>query len=586
MIQFSNVGKKFGEAILFSEATFTLGRKERWGVVGRNGSGKTTLFRLITGKETPDEGQIAIPKNYRIGTLEQHICFQKKSVLEEAILLLPAEDGSLEYRAKRILAGLGFSADQLASDPAMLSGGYQLRLQLAKVLLAEPDCLLLDEPTNYLDIVSIRWLESFLRDWPGEMMVISHDKSFLDRIATHILGLYRKQLRKFAGTTDHFFGQIVQEEEIYERTRQKNEKKRAHLQGFIDRFGAKATKAAQAQSRQKAMDKISVLEKLTEQEQLCFQFKEAPFPSQRMLEVEHLTFSYAADIPPIITDFSLHIAKSSRLAIIGKNGRGKSTLLSLLAGLLTPQHGQWWKSENLRMGYFGQTHIDRLNPHSTIEEEISAANPALQIGEVRSLCGLMLFSGDAAKKKISLLSGGERSRVLLGKILATPCNLLLLDEPTHHLDMESVEALLLAVKHFAGAVVLVTHDESLLQQFGQQLIVCLNNKMELFEGDYSLFLEKGGWEREENSEPVVQTKAPPESRRQERAERAEQRAKIKACENAIIATEQKLKKEESLLQEAIEKGDGIAISKHSHEMTTHQKAIEELFEELEDLSNQ
>ena len=382
------------------------------------------------------------------------------------------------------------------SHSANVGVGFQLRLHLAKVLLSEPDCLLLDEPTNYLDILSIRFLSRFLKQWKGELILISHDREFMDDVTTHTLGVHRKKVKKVKGGTTVFFERVIQEEEIYARTRQNLEKKKAHLQSYIDRFGAKASKAAQAQSRQKMLGRIPALEELKNLYNLNFNFHERPFMGKKMVEVKEIVFSYEME-KPIIHEFSLAIEKGERIAIIGKNGYGKSTLLRLISGELGPLKGEVRVSEAASIGYFGQTNIQRLKDSATIEEEISVANPTLNLTDVKSICGQMMFGGDAAKKKISVLSGGEKSRVLLGKILAKPCNLLLLDEPTHHLDVESIEALIDALEDFEGAVVIVTHSELILKRLAlHKLIVCHVSRQELFLGHYEDFLEKVGWEEE------------------------------------------------------------------------------------------
>ena len=361
--------------------------------------------------------------------------------------------------------------------------------------MGEPDCLLLDEPTNYLDIVSIRWFTKFLRDWKGEFILISHDREFLDSVSTHTMGIHRQKVSKVKGSTINFYEQIMQQEEIYEKTRQNLEKKREQLQGFIDRFGAKASKATQAQSKQKMLTRIPVLENLKNLYHLDFQFNEASFPGKKMLEANELSFSYGnITEQPLIENLSLSIEKGERIAIIGKNGRGKSTILRLLAGELTPNTGTIKRSDNLSIGYFGQTNIDRLHPQHSIEEEISAANPKLNFTQVKAICGLMMFSGDKSKKLNGVLSGGEKSRVLLGKIIATPCNLLLLDEPTHHLDMESIEALIDAIEDFEGTVIMVTHSELILKRMAlDKMIVCHQARQELHLGTYEDFLDINGW---------------------------------------------------------------------------------------------
>lgn len=498
MIQVDGLSLVYNGEPLFEGASFSLQPGERCSLVGRNGSGKSSLFRLITGQEIPDKGTIAKRKNYSIGTLNQHIVFTRPTLIEEAALGLRPDEQDCIYKAEIILFGLGFKEEDLDRSPQDFSGGYQLRLHLAKVLIGEPDCLLLDEPTNYLDIVSIRWFTKFLMQWSGEFIIISHDREFLDSVCTHTMGIHRQKLSKVRGNTITFFETIMQQEVIYEKTRIGLEKKRDHLQSFIDRFGAKASKATQAQSKQKLLSRIPVLENLKSLYQLDFQFNDANFPGKKMLEVADLSFSYVLNSElPLIENLSLSVEKGERIAIIGKNGRGKSTILRLLAGELSPMNGTTKYSENLSIGYFGQTNIDRLHPQHSVEEEISTANPKLNLTQIKGICGLMMFSGDKSKKINSVLSGGEKSRVLLGKIVAAPCNLLLLDEPTHHLDMESIEALIDAIEDFQGAVIMVTHSELILKRMGlDKIIVCHQGKQELHLGTYEDFLDKNGWHDE------------------------------------------------------------------------------------------
>ena len=500
MITVEELDKAYGGQVLFEEISFRLGSRERCGLVGRNGSGKSTLLKIIAGIEEADGGKVSLPKGYKIGYLEQHIRFTMPTLVEEALLGLPPEEREESYRAEKMLFGLGFSYEDLERGPREFSGGYQLRIHLAKLLLSEPDLLLLDEPTNYLDILSIRFLERTLSRWQGEMMLISHDRQFMDRVITHTMGIHRNHVMKLEGTTEKYYAKLVLDEELHEKTRQKLEKKKAHALSFVERFGAKATKAAQAQSRLKFVEKLPSLDKLAQIYELDFSFREEEFPAQLMLEAKEIGFWYGQEKKEdafLLENLSLAVEKGDRIAIIGKNGRGKSTILRLLAGDLEPKEGSFKLSSRLKVGYFGQTNIDRLAPERTIEEEISAANPTLPYGAVRSICGVMMFSGDLAKKKISVLSGGEKSRVLLGRILATPCNFLLLDEPTNHLDAESIEALLDAISSFAGAVILVTHSEMLLEQMPQKLLICHQNSHELFDGTYTEFLEKRGWDEEE-----------------------------------------------------------------------------------------
>lgn len=290
MIQVDGLTLAYYGDPLFEDAFFSIQPGERCALVGRNGTGKSSLFRLLTGQETPDEGTIAKRKNYVIGTLNQHIVFTRPTLIEEAALGLRPEEQDCIYKAETILFGLGFKEKDLERSPLEFSGGYQLRLHLAKVLVGEPDCLLLDEPTNYLDIVSIRWFTNFLLDWKGEFILISHDREFLDSVSTHTMGIHRQKVHKVKGNSITFFEQIMQQEEIHEKTRLNLEKKREHLQGFIDRFGAKASKATQAQSKQKMLSRIPVLENLKNLYHLDFQFNEANFPGRKMLEAQEVSF--------------------------------------------------------------------------------------------------------------------------------------------------------------------------------------------------------------------------------------------------------------------------------------------------------
>ncbi len=589
MIQVDDVSLSYSGTPILEDVAFTVNPKERCGLVGRNGSGKTTLLRMLIGQETPDLGTISFSRGYRLGYLDQHIRFTCATVLEEACLGLKPEEREETYKAEAILFGLGLKEEEMQAQPKQLSGGYHLRLHLAKVLLAEPDCLLLDEPTNYLDILSIRFLTRFLQQWRGELVLISHDREFMDNVTTHTLGIHRKKVRKVKGGTTAFFERIVQEEEVHERTRLNLEKKRSHLQSYIDRFGAKASKAAQAQSRQKMLNRIPALEELKNLYNLNFNFHERPFMGKKMLEAKEVAFSYQME-KPIIHDFSFILEKGERIAIIGKNGYGKSTLLRLIAGEIAPLEGEVRISDQAEIGYFGQTNIQRLKESATIEEEIAAANPALNWTEIRGICGQMMFGGDTSKKRISVLSGGEKSRVLLGKILAKPCNLLLLDEPTHHLDVESIEALIDALEEFEGAVVIVTHSELILKRLElHKIIACHNGRQELFLGHYEDFLEKKGWEEEE----VLPKKKSVDDRKKKHEELMEKRAKIRPLENeirkiekSILALEAEQSRDNQMLAEASQRSDIEEIQKLSIACAAREKELQKLYENFMELEKE
>jgi ATP-binding cassette subfamily F protein 3 len=526
MIQVNNLDKCYGRQVIFEKSGFILNPGERVGLVGRNGHGKTTLFKMILGQDHPDSGCISIPSGYTIGHLSQHISFSGNTVLKEACLSLrDTEDGiDQTYKAEIILMGLGFTVEDFSRNPLDLSGGFQVRLNLAKVLVSDPNLLLLDEPTNYLDILSLRWLTQFLRNWKKELIIITHDRDFMDGVTTHTVAIHRCKMRKEAGPTDKVYQQLLLEEEIHEKTRVNDDKKRKETEEFINRFRAKATKARAVQSRIKALQKKERLDKLSEIKNLDFAFKSASFTGKLLMEVNDLSFSFDNNSPPLIDGLTISVGKKDRIAIIGKNGKGKTTLLNLLAKELKITTGTVSHHNQLQMAYFGQTNINRLNLHKTIEEEIMDVHPEGSRGVTRKICGTMMFPGDNALKKISVLSGGERSRVLLGKLLVSPSNMLMLDEPTNHLDMESNDSLVEAIDDFNGSVILVTHSEMMLHALATRLIVFDDGKVILFEGTYQDFIDRVGWKSETDSgAPRIKKSRPVNksvNRKQLRRERA------------------------------------------------------------------
>jgi ATP-binding cassette, subfamily F, member 3 len=497
MIQFNKVTKSFGAQMLFEDLSFAVNRRERVGLVGRNGHGKTTVFRMILDEVHPDSGDILIPKRYRIGHLDQHIHFTQPTVLDEASLGLPEGERDQTWRAETILFGLGFTKDDMMRAPELFSGGFQVRLNLAKVLVSEPDLLLLDEPTNYLDIVSIRWLERFLNQWKSELMLITHDRSFMDNVITHTVAIHRRRAKKIQGDTTKIYEQIIQEEEIYEKTRMNDDRKRREVERFIERFRAKNSLATRVQSRIKMLAKHERLEGLARIQTLDFAFNAAPFPAKVMQRVDHVSFGYDQG-PDLFTDLRIEIHDHDRICVIGPNGRGKSTLLRVLAGELAPRSGAITNHPRTEPGYFAQTNVHTLHDKSTVIEEIQNADRSCLPQTARDIAGVMMFEGDAAKKKIAVLSGGEKSRVMLGKLIVTPVNLLLLDEPTNHLDMDSCDSLLAAIDAFEGAVVMVTHNEMFLHSLATRFVVFDRGRARVFDGSYQDFLDTVGWESDED----------------------------------------------------------------------------------------
>ncbi len=594
MIQVVGLEKGFGTQVLFQDVTFTLGNGERVGLVGRNGSGKTTLFKILLGEEAPDQGEVIFPKNYLIGTLKQHLVFEKPTILEECATALRGENAAFEqYKVEKMLLGLGFKTSDFSRPPSDFSGGYQIRLNLAKVLISEPDCLLLDEPTNYLDIVSMRWLSKFLREFKGEMIIITHDRGFMDEVTTHTMGIWRQKLVKIPGDSSKYFEQILLEEEIYEKTRQNTEKKRKDLEDFVNRFRAKASKAVQAQSRLKLLEKMPEMEALSMMASLDFEFNHRDCPGKVLMEIKNLSFGYTEQ--SLIKNLSFPVLRGDKIAIIGKNGKGKSTLLNLLAGELEPNEGEINKNVNLLIGHFGQTNINRLNLDNTIEEEILSADPMMGQQRARSIAGIMMFSGDLAKKKIKVLSGGERARVLLGKLLAKPSNLLLLDEPTNHLDQESVESLTFELQNYPGAVIIVTHSEGMIREVAQKLIVFHHNKVEFLPETYDDFLKKIGWEEEEGTTSTSVKTVEKPNRQEIKRLRSEMiisrgrelnplKKKMESLESEIVKLESEQGILESSLIELASSGDSKKIQEIGQRLGVVKKRVDEAFEELTEVT--
>ncbi len=591
MINIDLITKGYGDNILFEETGFQINHGEKVGFVGRNGHGKSTLLKMIIGEEEPDAGVIKAPNDYKIGYLSQRLQFSQKSVLDECSLGLLKHEKDQYWKAEKILSGLGFSQEDMQASPSSFSGGYQIRLNLAKVLVSESDLLILDEPTNYLDITSIRWLIAFLSSWSRELLLVTHDRSFMNKVVTHVAGVHRTKIKKVKGDTEKYYNKLIQDEEVYEKTRLNEEKREKEIQTFITRFRAKARLANLVQSRVKALNKSKSREKLQKIESLEFSFNSFPFKGKQVLRAENIVFGYDND-RLLIDDFSITINPDDRIAIIGKNGRGKTTLLKLLAEKLKSNSGTLKYNPNVKMGYFEQTNIKSLNDNYTVEQEIQNVYPELLRHQVRNICGAMMFDGDKALKKVSVLSGGEKSRTMIGKLLVTPLNLLMLDEPDNHLDMETSDSFLIALHNFEGAVVLITHNEMFLFFFANRLIVFNNDKVYVFEGGYSEFLEKEGWEEEQNFVEIIKSnpdKISKKEMRQKRSQIVAERSKamkpiqqqINKHENLINESEENLNRLNDEIVQATKESHGKKIGDLSVEIAETQDSIDVAYENLE-----
>ncbi len=599
MINIENLQKSFGGQILFDGLAFKVNARERIGLVGRNGHGKTTLFRIITGEEAYDGGALTIPKNYRMGIVRQQLDFTEDTILAEGMTGLPETEKDHHWKVEKILMGLGFSQGDMQRHPQEFSGGFQVRLNLAKVLVSEPDLLLLDEPTNYLDITSIRWIERFLVRWPHELMLITHDRGFMDKVVTHMVGIHRHKARKIAGDTHKYYTQVAQDEEVYEKTRLNDERRQKEIKQFITRFRAKARLANLVQSRIKTLEKLEKKDKLAQISTLDFAFRSERFRGKHVLSVRNAAFTYNPDVP-LINNFDLSVNAGDRICVIGKNGKGKTTLLKLLAGALDPQTGEIQYNPSVKKGFFEQTNIQTLDDRRTVEEEILYSSEGIDQQTARNICGAMMFEGNSALKKISVLSGGEKSRVILGKILVTPLNLLLLDEPTNHLDMDSCDALLAAIDSFEGTVIMVTHNEMFLHALAERLVVFQDDGIVLFEGGYSSFLNKHGWD-EERTEKKPPAKTPERNESTEKLTKKEARKKrselivergrlLKPLKQQIRRAEDEIEKRENRLEmlnedmmAASSTNNGKQIAEISKQIHACNAVIEKQFAELETL---
>jgi ATP-binding cassette subfamily F protein 3 len=592
MIQLTNLSKSFSGQMLFEDIHLRMGAGQKIGLIGRNGSGKSTLFKIILGEESHDGGDVSIPKNYKIGTLRQHLLFDKPTVREECAQILSEEEQYNFYKIEKILFGLGFTSEDLDKDPLSFSGGFQIRINLAKLLATEPNMLLLDEPTNYLDILSLRWLRRFIREFEGEVILITHDREFMDAVTTHTMGIQRKSLHIIQGNTTKYDETLALQDETYEKTRQNQEKKRKELEDFVARNKARASTAALAQSKAKMLEKMEDMDSLENEANLNFSFSYKETPAKITLRAEKLGFGYNPD-EPLFQNLSFALENGKTLAIIGKNGKGKSTLLNYIASELPHQQGEVKLHPSTSLAHFGQTNIERLNTMNTISDEISSVDKMLGIAQVRGICGTMMFSGSLADKKISVLSGGERSRVMLGKIIATQSNLLLLDEPTNHLDMQSIESLCGAIERFFGATIMVTHSEMLLRRLADALVIFHQDGAEYFEGTYDEFLEKIGWEEEGESNRQKPKKIKPKLDKKELKKRrttliqarskesSPHRKELEFCEEKIMELEVTLEEQNEKLIQASTTGENSKMIEYAQEVGQIESQIEELFVRLE-----
>ena len=586
MLTISGLTKFYGHQNLFKDVDLNIAPKEKIGLIGRNGTGKSTFLKILLGDETATEGRIEIPNGYRIRSLEQNLKFEHKTVLSQVCSALPESSNNEDWKAKSILMGLGFDTYDFDRPPSEFSSGFQVRIRLSEALVSESDLLLLDEPTNYLDILSLRWLERFLKSWKGAFILVTHDRHFMNLVVSHTIAIHRGRMRKMAGGPVKLLAHIKKDEEIYDKTRKNQEKKREKDKDFIRKFRAGARSAGMVQSRIKSMNKQVIKDKLDNIATIKFHFKSIPCKSDSVVQATDVNFGYVPD-QQLIKDFSLTTFPGDRIAIIGRNGKGKSTLLRLLHQTLTPDSGKVRIPPTLAVGYFGVDAIRDLVPGKSILEELMGRS-GISEQEVRNLCGLLLFRGDDVKKRISTISGGEKSRVCLGKTLLFPSQLLMLDEPTNHLDMESVQALSEAIEDYDGTVIFVTHNEDMLSRLATRLVLFDNDEIRVLDYGYDKFLSEGGWsEEDENafkaskgiSYQKQQYLNEKEARRQERLEKQQ----LEKFGKEIDKLEKEKVKMSESFQEACLNKDTESIKKLGLQLKEIEDVINQKYKEMENM---
>lgn len=490
MLQIESIHKQFSTKVLFDGASAHLRPHTRVGLVGPNGTGKTTLFKMVLGEESPDEGSIRKRPRLRVGYLPQEL----ETITGKTTLDAAHRDEYPEHEAKRILSGLGFSEADFARPVENLSGGYRMRVALAHLLLSNPDVLMLDEPTNHLDKPTQRWFEDYLLNSKLTLLVISHDTAFLDRIATHIWELRDKTIQVFRGNYTKFRQLRAERDAQLQASATRQAKEVARVQQFIDRFRYQANKAKQVQSRIKQLEKVKLIELQRDAERVKFRF---PLPStsgRQVLELKGVSKRYGEKVVYPSLDFA--VERGQRIALVGENGAGKSTLLKMLAGVLPPDTGTRTVGHGVTLHYFAQHQAETLNPEHTILESLAEASSTAETNFLRGLAGAFLFSGPDQKKPIKALSGGERNRVALARMLVEPANTLLLDEPTNHLDPASVDVLTDALTEFPGTLIFISHDPTFLTRISTRIVEIEEGNARNFFGDYEYYLWKKAQEFE------------------------------------------------------------------------------------------
>ena len=539
MISFTRISKQYGRQVLFVDTSFQLNPGEKVGLVGPNGSGKTTLFRMIVGEEQPDEGDVSVPKRMTIGYFRQDVEeMSGRSVIDEVIagsgrlgdlhhelealqhaMADPAQAGdmdrilarfgevqeeydhlggyAIESQAREILHGLGFDDERIDGDVGALSGGWKMRVAMARVILGKPDVLLMDEPTNHLDIESIIWLEAFLKSQASALLMTSHDRDFMNRVVTKVAEIDGGEVTVYSGNYDFYERERAIRETNREAAYARQQAMLAKEQRFIDRFAANAAKAGQVQSRVKALEKIEKIELPKKRKVVNFDFRAPARSGDKVAVIEGVSKAYGRRV--IYDGLNLTIQRGERWAVMGRNGAGKTTLLRMMAGALKPDAGEVTIGASVKLGYFAQQALDLLNPDITVFEQLQQDFPHESVGLIRSLLGAFQFSGDEIDKRIRSLSGGEKSRLVMARMLFDPPNFLVLDEPTNHLDLATKDMLVAALKNFEGTMIFVSHDRTFLRGLSNRVLELggesgTDSHPHAYPGSYIEYVERTGHE--------------------------------------------------------------------------------------------